>query len=629
MTLQDKYAAELYVLCRKAQRAGYPGYAFRILEEVIRQNPDHAAARRILGYKLRSKEWVTPFANEQLDKGNVWDDTFGWLPKDYVAKYKAGKRYRNGRWMSADLEAENCRDINHAWIVRTDHYLVRTNYSLERGVEIAKKLELFHDFFMQTFASFFSTPDQMQKLFVSQASSANLQSRLKPYRVDYFRNREEYVQRLIKKVGQQIRITNGLYFTGDRVAYFYYDPQMPNQDTLFHEATHQLFYENDRRDRAIAMDANFWIIEGIACYMESYHSENGQSLVGDPKHPRILAARHRVIADNYYIPLERFSEMGMVAFQSSREITKNYSQAAGLAHFFMLFEGGRYRDALTEHLSEIYRAGPRQRQAVHSLSDLTGVPFAELDKQYENYMRLLPSEIPQAAVRRTAGSLTPDLQVLRKSQSTGRAATEERLPPRIDVDVVSQSLEVDFAQPRGIADERIAATGNRRNGLDPSHNLGSHEDVDFIREVTVKQRTKQPASPLDQYVREAAAAQFLKETVEIDPLSGVGRMVTLCCERQDEHLGSLLLDPANIALSGRRRCDHQQGHLFCGLHESRIEWSLYSRVDDNSHGHAWSGRARRQQGIVSESGSRSDEDRVHATTQPMHNRPGLLVGNPA
>jgi hypothetical protein len=400
---QEKYASNLYVLCRKALRAGYPSYAFQILEEVVRQNPDHAIARKILGFKLRSKEWVTPFANEQMEKGNVWDETFGWLPKDHLAKYKAGKRWCNGRWMSADQEAEICRDFRHAWQVRTDHYLVRTNYSLERGVEIAKKLEQFHDFFMQTFAAFFSTPDQMTKLFQTTGSNSSLQSRIRPYRVDYFRTRDEYVQRLIKKV-PQIRITNGLYFTADRVAYFYYDPQMPNQDTLFHEATHQLFYENDRKDRAVAMDANFWIVEGIACYMESYHVENGQSVVGDPKHPRILAARHRVVVDNYYIPLERFAEMGMVAFQSSREISKNYSQAAGLAHFFMLYEGGRYRDALTEHLSEIYRAGPRQRFAVRSLAELTKVPFSDLDQQYENYMRLLPAAISQAAVRRSSGA---------------------------------------------------------------------------------------------------------------------------------------------------------------------------------------------------------------------------------
>jgi hypothetical protein len=399
--IEDRYASDLYVLCRKALRAGYPNYAFQILAEVVRQNPDHPAARKILGYKLRGKEWVTPFADEQLEKGNVWDDTFGWLPKDHLAKYKAGKRWCNGRWMTVDQEAEICRDFRHAWQIRTDHYLVRTNYSLERGVEIAKTLEQYHDFFMQTFAAFFSTPDQMLKLFQTAGSSSNLQSRSRPYRVDYFRSRDEYVLRLLKRV-PQIRMTNGLYYTADRVAYFYFDPQQQNQDTLFHEATHQLFYENEKRDRMIAVDANFWIVEGIACYMESYHVENGQSVVGDPKHVRIEAARHRSVIDNYYIPLERFSKMGMIAFQSSREISKNYSQAAGLAHFFMHYGGGRYRDALIEHLSEIYRAGPRQRMAVRSLADLTGVSFAELDREYEAYMRLLPAGIRQAAVRRSA-----------------------------------------------------------------------------------------------------------------------------------------------------------------------------------------------------------------------------------
>jgi len=119
---------------------------------------------------------------------------------------------------------------------------------------------------------------------------------------------------------------------------------------------------------------------------------------------RIEAARHRCLIDKYYIPLDRFTEMGMYAFQSSRQISMNYSQAAGLAHFFMHYDGGRYRDALIEHLSEIYRAGPRQRTAVRSLADLTGVSFPELDRQYEEYMQSLSAGIPQSDVRRTAAA---------------------------------------------------------------------------------------------------------------------------------------------------------------------------------------------------------------------------------
>jgi Protein of unknown function (DUF1570) len=207
------------------------------------------------------------------------------------------------------------------------------------------------------------------------------------------------VQRLKARV-PQIDITNGLYYTADRVAYFYYDPNQPNPDTLFHEATHQLFYENVLAHRMIAMDANFWIVEGIACYMESYHADNGQSVVGDPKHVRIEAARHRCLVDRYYIPLKQFAAMGMQEFQSRPEISKNYSQAAGLAHFFMHFEGGRYRDALVEHLSQIYRAAPGQRWAVKSLPELTGSSFAELDRQYESYMRSLPTGLREAAAER-------------------------------------------------------------------------------------------------------------------------------------------------------------------------------------------------------------------------------------
>jgi hypothetical protein len=67
----------------------------------------------------------------------------------------------------------------------------------------------------------------------------------------------------------------------------------------------------------------------------------------------------------------------------------------------MQYDAGHYRDALIEHLSEIYRAGARGRLAVRSLAELTGVSYDELDRQYEAYMQALPASIPQAAIRRT------------------------------------------------------------------------------------------------------------------------------------------------------------------------------------------------------------------------------------
>jgi Protein of unknown function (DUF1570) len=394
--VQSRYATELYRLSRKALSAGYPSYAYGLVQEVVRQDPDHQYARRLLGYKLRNKEWVTPYAADRLDKGFVWDNVYGWLRKLDVPRYRAGQRLYAGHWMSADKEAEIRRDFRHAWHVRTEHYQIHTNVSLERGVEIAKSLEQFHDFFMQTFAAFFSTPEQMARLFQTSGPNSNLQIRRDPYDVDYFRTRQEYADRLRLKI-PQVDMTNGLYYTRDRVAYFFNNPDQKEQDTLFHEATHQLFYENLKADRMVAVDANFWIIEGIACYMESYRTENGESSVGDPHHIRIQNARERCVLDNYYVPLEKFAAMGMTEFQHNPNIRKNYSQAAGLAHFFMQYEGGRYRDALVEHLAEIYRTNGRQRAYVRGLDELTGVSYADLDKQYIEYMHSLPAGLAQAA----------------------------------------------------------------------------------------------------------------------------------------------------------------------------------------------------------------------------------------
>jgi hypothetical protein len=394
--VQAKYAADVYRLSRKALAAGYPSFAYGLVQEVVRQDPDHASARRILGYKLRNKDWVTPYAADRLDKGFVWDEHFGWLRKQDVPRYQAGQRFYGGHWMSADKEAEIRHDFHHPWYVRTDHYLVKTNASLERGVEIAKSLEQFHDFFMQTFAAFFSTPEQMARLFQTSGPNSNLQIRRDPYDVDYFRTREQYVALLRQRI-PQADITNGMYITYDRVAYFFNNPDQKEQDTLFHEATHQLFYENMRENRTVAMDANFWIIEGIACYMESYRAENGEYSVGDPRHIRIQNARERCVLDHYYVPLAKFASMGMNEFQHSPDIRPNYSQAAGLAHFFMHYGGGRYRDALIEHLTEIYRANGKQRAIVRGLDELTGVSYADLDKKYVEYMHSLPAGVAQAA----------------------------------------------------------------------------------------------------------------------------------------------------------------------------------------------------------------------------------------
>jgi hypothetical protein len=394
-TQRRKHAQALFVLSRRVLKAAYTSFAYDLVRESAASDPDSRPARLLLGFVRSGKRWVTPFAAAQLRRRHVWHSKFGWLPASHVEKYDSGQRFFKRRWVSLQREAELRRDFRNAWEVRTDHFLVRTNHSLEEGVALAESLETFYRFFHSTFAGFFKTPEQIQKLFDGSIRVTGSQSRTppRPHVVHFYRDRDEY-RRTLKQRIPQIDITNGLYMPEDRIAYFFHgepvDPLFPRA-TLFHEATHQLLYESQSRQRPIAHNANFWIVEGFACYMESFQPSPSGYNIGDPNYVRFHWARHRVLKQQYYIPLKTFASMGMRAFQTDPNISRNYSQASGLAHFLLHHDGGRYRDALIRHLSEIYTPG--RRISVSSLETLTRVGTGELDRQYRRYLALQQSRL--------------------------------------------------------------------------------------------------------------------------------------------------------------------------------------------------------------------------------------------
>jgi len=387
---REKYAKELYLLSRRALRAGHVQFAYELVHEVIAQHPDHSGARSILGYVRHGDAWVTPYVDQMLRQKRVLTEKYGWLPRDHVARYENGERMLNGRWVSAAQEAEVRRDFRQAWQVRTEHFLIKTNHSLEKGVELGRLLEDYFGIFFETFAQFFQSPEEMRKLFEGGSSRPVVQ---KPYEVHFFRTRDEYMEALRGKTLQPIEITTGMYLTAERTAFFFDDPQRTDdlRTTLIHEATHLLLSEARYLRTHVGERSDFWAVEGIACYMESFERDGGETSLGNPEYVRFRAARHRAVVDDYYVPLAEFTAMGMVEFQSSPNISKNYSQAAGLVHFFVHFNDGAYRTAFGEYLSDLYSLDPRVRQRPRRLDELTGVPFAELDRQYRAYMETLPT----------------------------------------------------------------------------------------------------------------------------------------------------------------------------------------------------------------------------------------------
>lgn len=424
---REERAKELYMLARATLRAGFPSLAFTMIGDVIRIDPDHKFARSILGTQLFADpsrkddpeyagEWVCAFEKQKRSgsRPQIYHSEYGWIPESSLDRYNEGLRPWKNDWISKEKEAEQRRNFRNAWEIPSENFLVRTNVSLEAGVRLSQRLEIFNDWLQKNFAAFFETPKTLQDRFenASSRSSSRKQNQMK---VHYYKTREEYQRSVEGKVPPNIE-TNGLYWEEDATSYFFENPEKSDYSTLYHEATHQILELATRDARKVAAKArslklkqrgitpwrlcensNFWILEGIACYFESFDVENGTVSVGRPDFQRIDIARQRIVdpMHSYYLPGQQLAALGQEQFKLHPQIAQLYTQGAGFAHFLMHFEDGLYRDDLITLLSEIYRPDPDAVLEEPSLPRISGVSFENLDRQYFTYMQNLIPQLEQ------------------------------------------------------------------------------------------------------------------------------------------------------------------------------------------------------------------------------------------
>ena len=375
-TMRNEQADALFSVARRAVRLGYASLAFDLAVAAIRQNPDQEAVRKLLGYQNFRDHWRTGYEIGRLQKRQVWHERFGWLPAAQVKKYEAGHRYYRGRWITPEQDAALHADIHNGWRIRSEHYIIHTNHSLEAGVALGVKLEKLYTVWKQSFMRYCASEEQVAAMFEGRGGYAPRG----PHEVVYCSRREDYI-RSLKPAFENIDISLGIYVDSTKKAYFFADEESDDR-TLYHEATHQLFHESRDVAPGVGRQANFWIVEGIAMYMESLREEDGFHVLGGFDDLRMQAAQYRLLNDGFYVPFAEFSSQGMLQIQSDQRIATLYSQAAGMTHFLIHHDGGRYRDALVAYLATVYSG----RDGPNTLSQLTGVSYAELDRQYRRFM---------------------------------------------------------------------------------------------------------------------------------------------------------------------------------------------------------------------------------------------------
>ncbi len=402
--LRRRQADALFELAHDAAQAGQLSLAFQWATEAVRENPDHADARRVLGYEQHAGRWLTGYGIRMAETGKTWSPKFGWLTEQDIPRYESGERLAGSRWRPAEEDAARRQHIKNGWQVRTDHFLVTTNHSLEAAAELAARLERLHQVWRQLFAGFYLTENEVRRVFAGERPPRR---QVRPFRVYYHQDRDQYAAALRRRQ-PRIAETLGIYFDADREAHFFAASVATGGSavgssggeppgtarrvvaTLYHEAVHQLFQESKSSARKIAETANFWVVEGVATYFETLteHADDAAGLyytAGEAAAGRLPAARAR-LADGFYVPLAELTRLGKDELQRHPELAKLYSQSAGLAAFFMDGDGGRYREALVHYLEAVY-AG---RDTAESLADAAGSGYQELDTQYRGYIQSLP-----------------------------------------------------------------------------------------------------------------------------------------------------------------------------------------------------------------------------------------------
>jgi hypothetical protein len=134
---RHKYADSLFELAKRAADAGQLSLAFGWATEAVCENPDHDGARRVLGYHQREGRWLTPWAIRMAAAGQTWHPKYGWIAPDDLPRYEAGERLDGSHWIDADTDAARHANIEDGWQVRTDHFLVTSNHSLQAAVSLA------------------------------------------------------------------------------------------------------------------------------------------------------------------------------------------------------------------------------------------------------------------------------------------------------------------------------------------------------------------------------------------------------------------------------------------------------------------------------------------------------------
>ena len=250
--------------------------------------------------------------------------------------------------------------------------------------QVAEYLERVHSAWQQLYYEYWTVPGRLTSRFGGEDVSLGPDH---TFAVILFKDRDDYVNQLSRSE-PQIESSVGYYAQGRKAAFFYAGDDAA-RTTWVHEATHQFFQESGEVAPMVGEQTNFWVVEGVAQYMESLVDHDGYWTTGGVDADRLQYARYRLLNEDYYVRLETLMGYGRVRLQKDADLAKLYSQCAGLAHFFMDTDHSQQMQPFLNYLRTVYRGVGE----VQTLSGEFGKSYGALDQLYRGSLDVTDDDL--------------------------------------------------------------------------------------------------------------------------------------------------------------------------------------------------------------------------------------------
>lgn len=232
----------------------------------------------------------------------------------------------------------------------TEHFVLLSDVGPERATEVARDIEKFYLVWTQLFFPLWKSREHWDHSVKGSRPPTTIK-----HRVVLFKDSVQYTQ-LLRAEGPGIGQSTGFYSDLKRISFFH-DGDGDDTATRHHELTHQLMTEaTDAKPRLRPGEQrDFWIVEGVACYMESIAFDDDVATVGGWQSSRLQFARHRVLGSGDDIAISQLASEGRLAVQKRDDLARWYSFAAVHTHKLIDHDNGCGLVELLQQLASIYQ----------------------------------------------------------------------------------------------------------------------------------------------------------------------------------------------------------------------------------------------------------------------------------